>query len=154
MSISIQHVPMIMLAAVFAFHAVGCGTILYPERRNQTAGRIDVGVALLDGFWLLIGIIPGVIALAVDFSTGAIYLPSDEEAGGSSSGYRVVRYDPATATRREIEALISQETGLDFRFSDGRYRMIRIHDVGEFEDYLATLDPISLHASLQGTSSH
>jgi len=53
----------------------GCGTILYPERRGQTGGRIDVGVAVLDGVGLLLFLVPGLVAFAIDFSTGAIYLP-------------------------------------------------------------------------------
>ena len=52
-----------------------CGTILYPERKGQTGGRIDPGVAVLDGVGLLAFLIPGVIAFAVDFSNGTIYLP-------------------------------------------------------------------------------
>ncbi|MCW8195905.1 hypothetical protein F6455_14010 [Proteobacteria bacterium 005FR1] len=57
----------------------GCGYFLYPERVGQTSGRIDPAVALLDAAGLLIGIIPGVIAFAVDISTGTIYLPQGEE---------------------------------------------------------------------------
>ncbi|WP_370335265.1 polyribonucleotide nucleotidyltransferase [Parvularcula marina] len=52
-----------------------CGSILYPERRGQQSGRIDAGVAVLDGIGLLLFLIPGIIAYAVDFHTGAIYLP-------------------------------------------------------------------------------
>lgn len=52
-----------------------CGSILYPERRGQQGGRIDAGVAVLDGVGLLLFLIPGIIAFAVDFHTGAIYLP-------------------------------------------------------------------------------
>lgn len=53
-----------------------CGTLMYPERRGQKAGEIDVKVAVLDGIGLLFCIIPGVVAYIVDFSTGAIYLPA------------------------------------------------------------------------------
>lgn len=56
---------------------VGCGTILYPERRGGSGGRIDTGVAVMDGLWLLCFIVPGVIFYIVDFSNGAIY-----EGGG------------------------------------------------------------------------
>ncbi len=52
----------------------GCATILYPERRGNRSGVIDVGPLVLDILWFIPGIIPGIIALAVDFSTGAIYL--------------------------------------------------------------------------------
>ncbi|MBI5024231.1 MAG: hypothetical protein HZC18_04435 [Candidatus Omnitrophica bacterium] len=59
----IKHFMIILLS----FQLAPCGTVLYPERRNQKVGRIDVGAALLDGFWLLAGLIPGIIAFAVDF---------------------------------------------------------------------------------------
>ena len=52
-----------------------CGTLLHPERKGQTGGHIDPGVVVLDGIGLLFFFIPGVIAFAVDFSYGTIYLP-------------------------------------------------------------------------------
>jgi hypothetical protein len=55
----------------------GCGMILYPERRGQPAGRLDWGVVLLDGVGLSLFFIPGVVAFAVDFASGTIYLPPD-----------------------------------------------------------------------------
>src|SRR5215472_17337813 len=61
--------------AVVGAAATSCGTILYPERRGQPRGPLDPGVVVLDAIGLLFFIIPGVIAFAVDFSTGAIYLP-------------------------------------------------------------------------------
>ncbi len=51
----------------------GCGTILYPERRGHHGGRVDVGVAVMDGLWCLVFIIPGVVGFIVDFGNGAIY---------------------------------------------------------------------------------
>ena len=59
---------------------IACGTILYPERRGQTSGRYDADVVLLDAAGLLLFIVPGVIAFAVDILTGAIYLPPGEES--------------------------------------------------------------------------
>ena len=58
-----------------------CGYFLYPERKGQTGGRVDPVVVILDGAGLLFGILPGVVAFAVDFTNGTIYLP----AGGSSA---------------------------------------------------------------------
>src|SRR6266496_5314584 len=52
--------------------SVGCGYFLYPERRGNS-GNVDGGVLVMDLLWLLPGIVPGVIALVVDFSSGAIY---------------------------------------------------------------------------------
>lgn len=52
-----------------------CGTVFYPERKGQINGSIDPKVAAGNALALLFFIIPGVIAFAVDFSNGTIYLP-------------------------------------------------------------------------------
>lgn len=59
----------------------GCGYLLYPERQGLKSGRIDPVVALLDAAGLLFYIVPGVIAFAVDFTNGTIFLPP----GGQSA---------------------------------------------------------------------
>ncbi|KPQ21622.1 hypothetical protein [Halomonas sp. HL-93] len=61
-------------AAVIAIS--GCGTIFHPERKGQLGGDIDPAIAVANGVGLLFFIVPGVIAYAVDFSNGTIYLPS------------------------------------------------------------------------------
>lgn len=53
----------------------GCGYLLYPERKGMSGGRLDPVVVLLDGAGLLFGILPGVVAFAVDITNGTIYLP-------------------------------------------------------------------------------
>ncbi len=58
---------------------LGCGYILYPERRGNRGGSIDGGTLVMDCLWLLAGILPGVIFLIVDFTSGAMYV------GGSGS---------------------------------------------------------------------
>lgn len=57
-----------------------CGTILHPERKGQAAGQIDIKIALFDAIGLLFFFIPGVIAFAVDFHNGTIYLPGGSRA--------------------------------------------------------------------------
>ncbi len=64
----------IFLVWIILLQLTSCGYIMYPERRGQRGGKIDAGVAVLDGIGLLLFIIPGVIAFAVDFASGAIYL--------------------------------------------------------------------------------
>jgi hypothetical protein len=61
----------------------GCAAILHPERRGNSSGPIDVGPLILDILWFIPGLVPGIVALAVDFGTGAIYL-----GGGRSSKQR------------------------------------------------------------------
>lgn len=103
----------LLVVAVFAIQVTGCGTLMHPERRGQTSGRIDPTVAILDGIGLLFFIIPGMIAFAVDFSTGAIYLPSESSrAGSEGTGQLAVVYaNPDRLNRQNIEEIIAEATG-------------------------------------------
>ncbi len=57
----------------------GCGTLLHHDRVGQPhSQQIDWKIAALNGLGMLFFFVPGVAAFAVDFYTGAIYLPSDE----------------------------------------------------------------------------
>src|SRR5262245_4702118 len=78
METSLSRRTFIQAGAVSSFGLVaGCGMIMHPERRNQPpGGGIDWSVFALDTLGLLIFFLPGVIAFAVDFTTGAIYLPA------------------------------------------------------------------------------
>jgi hypothetical protein len=60
-----------LLATLLA--STGCGYILHPERRGNNGGEISGGSLVLDLLWLIPGVVPGVVALVVDFSSGAIY---------------------------------------------------------------------------------
>jgi hypothetical protein len=97
-------------------YITSCGTILHPERKGQKSGNIDTTIAILDGVGLLIGIIPGVIAFAVDFSNGTIYLlPGD----GKGSSIKPIDLDKMIAvktgkmklTEDDKESVIKEYTG-------------------------------------------
>jgi len=61
-----------------AVSALGCGSILHPERvRSHHSRDLDWKVVALDGLGLMLFFIPGVVAFIVDFYTGAIYLPPE-----------------------------------------------------------------------------
>lgn len=51
-----------------------CARILYPERVGNKSGSLDTIPLVVDILLFLPGIIPGVIALVIDFTTGAIYV--------------------------------------------------------------------------------
>ena len=90
-----------------------CGTIIYPERRGQKEGRIDIHVAILDGLGLLLFIIPGVIAYAVDFSTGAIFLPGGgKKSSPVSDGIKMVKIDPSKLDEKILMETVTVETGI------------------------------------------
>lgn len=106
----------------------GCGTILYPERRGQPSGPIDWKVVALDGIFLLLFVIPGVIAFGVDFTTGAIYLPPccDGTVGKPSPGAALPPLTRLEVPRSEltpqgIEAAVSTAVGRPIRLVEGEY---------------------------------
>jgi hypothetical protein len=58
---------------------VGCGTLMHPNRRTATpTHKIDGTALVLDCLWLLPGIVPGFIALGVDFFGDTIYYSESE----------------------------------------------------------------------------
>lgn len=101
----------ISVCIVLIAQLVGCGTLMYPERRGQRGGRIDAGVAILDGIGLLFFIIPGLIAYAIDFSTGTIYLPGTNTGSLDIKDIKQVKFDPKHYNAASIEKIIKRETG-------------------------------------------
>ena len=95
----------------------GCGTLLYPERRGQRGGRIDPAVAILDGVGCLLFLIPGLIAFAVDFHQGTIYLPGTQASAGERGR--------AIAERRLEHRLDDAEMDRVWREVYGRARPFR-----------------------------
>jgi hypothetical protein len=98
-----------------------CGTIMYPERKGQIDGKIDPTVAILNGVGLLLFLVPGVIAFAVDFSNGTIYLPGTQTRGrrAGKTEVREVAY-AGDLTSARLDAVWTETYGHDapFRFKD------------------------------------
>ncbi|HEY7116868.1 MAG TPA: hypothetical protein VH475_09790 [Tepidisphaeraceae bacterium] len=112
---------------------MSCGTIIYPERRGQKAGDLDVGVVLLDGACLLVFVIPGIVAYAVDFSTGAIYLPPNRSRERSSDKkYDEVRIPPSELTPQRIEQVVYEHTGKSVDLHGRDFRTVRIENLDRF----------------------
>jgi hypothetical protein len=111
-----------------AVFLASCGTILYPERRGQPAGRLDIGVVALDGIGLLLFLVPGVIAFVVDFATGAIYLPPESAmlAPGMGAELRKVQVDPAELTPERVAAIVREQTGKSVSLRPGEYRAMKL----------------------------
>lgn len=106
-----------VVVATYLVSSSGCGMLLHPERQGQTGGRIDPAVAILDGVGLLLFLVPGLVAFAVDFHTGTIYLP-DSRASLSgdlnddlAANLRAITIE-GELTEEKIERVIQQELGL------------------------------------------
>lgn len=98
------------LSALLIFELSGCGTLIYPERRGQSSGRIDPSVAILNGIGLLFWVIPGLMAFAIDFATGAIYLPSGRYSVAPEQLQRAIQEDGQIDTV-QLQQIIQQQTG-------------------------------------------
>jgi len=82
--------------------SLGCAYILHPERRGNQGGAIDGGMLVCDILWLLPGIIPGVVALIVDFSNGAIYVGGRYAVTVPADGHVTVRL-PESPNARTLD---------------------------------------------------
>lgn len=102
----------VLLTAALTSQLAACGTVFYPERRGQISGEIDPGVAILNGIGLLFYLVPGVIAFAVDFATGAIYLPDARYSIAPAQLDEAVGAD-GQVDRMKLKAIIEQETGVE-----------------------------------------
>ena len=117
----------VLICIVFVVQLTGCGTLLYPERKGQRAGRVDAGVAILDGVGLLLFIIPGVIAFAVDFNNGTIYLPGTSRASLDNHNMKLVYFDPKSSSNVSIERIIKDQTGKEVRLSQDNMKITKLH---------------------------
>jgi len=94
-------------ATLLAASLTGCGTLLYPERKGQGSGRLDPSIVMLDGIGLLLFLVPGIIAFAVDFGNDTIYLPgSRADASDVIEETRV-----AELTKPEIDRIWQKNYG-------------------------------------------
>lgn len=109
--------------------ATACGVIIYPERKGQVSGRIDPAIAVLDGVGLLFFIVPGVIAFAVDFATGAIYLPGTaSNTTFDMDDAELVRLKAGELDADTIQHLIHKRTGEAVSLTDPALRVRTVDD--------------------------
>jgi len=101
----------------FAMQVTACGTIIHPERKGQSAGQLDTSIVALNAVGLLFFLVPGVIAFAVDFNNGAIYLPGGS-ASITSENVNIVSVD-GEISNEKIEKVILEQTGKTVNLDEG-----------------------------------
>ena len=115
-----------------------CGTIIYPDRVNQKErGTLDPAVIILDGIGLFFFLVPGVIAFAVDFATGAIFLPAGKEPGDDE---RTIFDDLTMHTppcrgrlsRQDIEQAVSRHKGSRIDLAGPGVRVAEMDHISRF----------------------
>lgn len=115
----------------------GCGTLLHPERKGQPAGQIDWAIVALDGLGLLLFFVPGVIAFAVDFNNGTIYLPSRSITSARrrdklQNGLVAVSIGPNRPTHSDIERVLMQEAKVKVDLREAGVQKSPLNSIHEF----------------------
>ena len=109
-----------VLLATLVTQLAACGSIFYPDRRGQIEGRIDPLVAGLNAVGLLFYVIPGLIAFAVDFATGAIYLEPGKTAQIDPQKLQPAVNADGQVDRQKLQAILETELGHSFPLDDPR----------------------------------
>jgi hypothetical protein len=93
--------------------SLGCGYILHPERRGNSGGTMSGSTLVMDCLWLLAGIIPGVVFLVVDFSSGAMYVHGGGVGVVASGKLKVDVLDAKAAKTLRVRVVDSSKRVLD-----------------------------------------
>lgn len=131
----------VFICAILIFQLTGCGTLMYPERKGQKTGRIDAGVAVMDGLCLLLFIIPGIIAYAVDFSNGTIYLPGTSRSSLEIKYIKEVKFDPKHSSMAAIEEIVKKETGCNVKLYENGMKIVRMKSSEDMLTHFAEIFP-------------
>jgi len=124
----------------------GCGTILYPERIGQPPGPFDWKVVALDTLGLLLFIVPGAIAFAVDFSNHTIYLPPQEYYYGdatkrSAHGSLVSVPLPRDQMSQDgLEQVVSKHSGRRVSLAPGQFES---RSLAKLDDFWPTYESVA-----------
>jgi hypothetical protein len=114
----------------------GCGTIMYPERKGQVHGPLDWRVVALDAAGLLLFFIPGVIAFAVDFTNGTIYLPPEgyarQSPGADEREFVTVKLPEGPITPSKLEAIVSEHAEREIQLTPGTYQTQELESIDDF----------------------
>lgn len=120
--------------------AAGCGTILHPERNGQPVGPLDWKIVALDTVGLIFFLVPGVIAFAVDFYNGTIYLPPDQyglktpRPGDKQQDKQLVevKVPNEQITVAKLEQVVSEHSQRDVNLQPGSYQTEPLQNIDQF----------------------
>ncbi|WP_409439324.1 hypothetical protein [Psychromonas sp. GE-S-Ul-11] len=136
MKVNIQKSIALPLIVGLSIQLSGCGTILKPERKGQSAGQLDASIVALNAIGLLFFLVPGVIAFAVDFNNGTIYLPGGSASKGLDNN-NLVKIE-GEVTNEKIQQAIFEHTGKQVDLNDDGIQTIA-NTGGDINGQLASM---------------
>jgi hypothetical protein len=90
-------------------------------------------------------LIPGIIAFAVDFNNGTIYLPGGVLSQSSDpNDIKVVKFDPKHSSLAGIERIIQKETGCIVKLDQPDMRITKLRSKDEISAQFAKVLPKAL----------
>ncbi|TWT74411.1 hypothetical protein [Allorhodopirellula solitaria] len=125
-----------MSLSVSSTTLAGCGSILHPERIGQPrSGPIDWKIAALDGVGLMLFFVPGVVAFAIDFYNGTIFLPSrnyGEIDAQREDELLAIEVEKNELSQENVERVVSEHTEQDVVLGPGKYHFEPLPAIEQF----------------------
>lgn len=113
-----------------------CGTLIYPDRVNQKQrGKIDPTIVILDGIGLFLFLVPGLVAFAVDFATGAIYFPAGQGHGDEERTIfddLSVIHSEESLKQHDIERIVSTHAGTYIDLNRDDVQVVELNQLNQF----------------------
>ena len=113
-----------------------CARILYPERVGNRGGTVDVVPLVVDILLFIPGIIPGLIAIVVDFGTGAIYVKNGNGELTETGNRLALR----TGDDRQRSIVLEDEPGRALAFAPVSHYL---QDLRDLQSQTIELEPIA-----------
>lgn len=138
------------LASLGFLSQSGCGSVFYPERVGQPRrGPIDWKVAAADGAGLFLFFVPGVIAFAIDYYNGTLFLPSHQPVSViPESGMMISKKLPNTQPET-ISVYLEQSTGRQADYFGRDTQEVALNSI---DDFWPTLTRLANQRSGVGTA--
>lgn len=133
------------LCAGLVLQTTACGTILHPERKGQTEGQLDPAIVALNAVGLLLYVIPGLVAFAVDFSNGTIYLPGGSAQLTQEQMEQITRAD-GEVDEQALEQLLRQDLNLDVDLQAENVEVRSLDSVEQLNAYMERKQSVNLAA--------
>jgi len=132
------------LCAGLVLQTTACGTILHPERKGQTQGQLDPAIVALNALGLLLYVIPGLVAFAVDFSNGTIYLPGGGSAQLTQEQVEQITRADGEVDEQALELLLREELELDVDLQAENVEVRSLDSLEQLNAYMERKQPVDL----------
>lgn len=132
-----KRIAIIFLCISLIGNLVGCGTLLYPERQGQTGGKLDTNIVILNSVGLLVFLLPGIVAFAVDFINGTIYLPGGKSASLTQDELDQISTD-GVVNSQNLRKILNRHSENTLILPEGDFQVREVENVAEFRALSST----------------